>query len=187
MRPSSRVALPALTLLLAAAPLLAQGADPSTATGLRKELIAQLDDGEKKLVALAEAVPQEKYGWRPAEGVRSVSEVFVHVAMANYMFPRMAGVTRAPDVTLPRDAEKTITGRAQVVDLLHKSFAFARQGVMDVPEAQMDATVDMFGTPTTRRGVLVTMATHLHEHLGQSIAYARSNGVVPPWSAGGGN
>jgi hypothetical protein len=113
--------------------------------------------------------------------------VFVHVASATYLAPRWPGARRPPHDTLPRDAEKTITDRAQVVDLLHKSFAFARQGVMDVPDAQMDAAVDMFGTPTTKRGVLVTRATHLHEHLGQSIAYARSNGVVPPWSAGGGN
>ncbi|HEU4629895.1 MAG TPA: DinB family protein [Gemmatimonadaceae bacterium] len=187
MRSSLHVARPALALLLVAVPLHAQGADPATATGLRKELIAQLDDGEKKLVALAEAMPQEKYGWRPGEGVRSVSEVFVHVASANYLFPRLAGVQRAPDVTLPRDAEQTITDRVRIVELLHKSFAFARQAVMDVPDAQLDDSVDMFGTPTTKRGVLVTMATHLHEHLGQSIAYARTNGVVPPWSAGGGN
>jgi uncharacterized damage-inducible protein DinB len=187
MRPSSRVALPALALLLAAAPLAAQGADPATATGLRKEIIAQLDDAEKKLVALAEAFPQEKYAWRPAEGVRSVSELFVHVAGGNYMFSRMAGVQRAPDVALARDAEKTMSDKAQIVDVLRKSFAFAKQSVMDVPEAQLDSTVNMFGTPTTTRGLLLTMATHDHEHLGQAIAYARSNGVVPPWSAAGGN
>ena len=187
MRTRTRFTVPALALLLTASPLLAQGADPSTATGLRKEIVGQLADAEQKFVALAEAMSQEKYAWRPAEGVRSVSELFVHVAGSNYMFPRMAGVERAPDVPLARDAEKTIRDKAQIVELLRKSFAFAKQSVMDVPEAQLDSAVNMFGRATTKRGVLLTMATHDHEHLGQAIAYARSNGVVPPWSAAGGN
>lgn len=174
--------VPALALLLAAPVAVLAQSDPASATGYRKELIGQLADAEQKLVALAETTPAEKYSWRPAAGVRSIGEVFMHVVGANYMFPGMAGVTRKPDVALARDMETSVTDKAQIVDLLKKSFAHAKQGVMDVPDAQMDASVNMFGTPTTNRGVLVTMATHAHEHLGQSIAYARMNGIVPPWS-----
>ena len=179
-----------------AAPLAAQtpaqpvtrGGDPSTATGLRKELIAQLADAESKLVQLAEAMPQDKYAWRPAPGVRSVSEVFMHMVGANYMIPPFAGVARAQGLTLTQDSERTVTDKAAIVDHLKKSFAYAKQAMMDVPDADMDGTIQLFGRPATKRGVLVLMATHAHEHLGQSIAYARVNGIVPPWSrAGGGN
>ena len=168
------------------APASAQSADPKTATGLRRELIAGIDDAEQKFVALAQAVPQEKYGWRPAPGVRSVSEVFMHVVGANYMLPGMAGVKRDKGVTLARDMETSVTDKAQVVDMLRKSFAYAKQSVMDVPDSEMDASVNMFGEQSTKRGVLVVIATHAHEHLGQSIAYARTNGVVPPWSVAAG-
>ena len=164
----------------------AQSADVSPATGLRKELIAQLADAEQKLVALAEATPADKYGWWPAAGVRSVSEVFMHMVGANYMIPGMAGVKRKPDVTMARDMETKVTDKAQVVDMLKKSFVFAKQAVADVPDDQMDVAVNLFGSPSTSRGVLVLMATHAHEHLGQSIAYARMNGIVPPWSRGTG-
>ena len=184
-----RLAVPAAALLLAGSPAPAQSADPSTATGLRKELIGQLADAERKFVALAEATPAEKYTWRPAAGVRSMSEVFMHMVGANYMLPGMAGVKRKADVALSRDMETTVTDKAQVIDLLKKSFVHAKQAVMDVPDEQMDTPVNLFGSPSTNRGVLVLTATHAHEHLGQQIAYARMNGIVPPWSrrAGGGN
>jgi uncharacterized damage-inducible protein DinB len=184
---SRRQIVPALALLLAVpASGIAQSTDPTTATGLRKELIGQLADAEQKFLALADAMPAEKYSWRPAAGVRSVSEVYMHMVGANYMIPGMAGVKRKPDVALSPDMETKVTDKAQVIDMLKKSFAHARQAVMDVPDAQMDASVNLFGTPSTSRGVLLLMATHAHEHLGQSIAYARMNGIVPPWSRGTG-
>jgi uncharacterized damage-inducible protein DinB len=146
-------------------------------------MVAQLDDAAGKLVQLAEAMPQEKYAWRPAEGVRSVSEVFVHVASANFFFPTMAGVqaTSRP----PRDAEKTVTEKAQVVDWLKRSMDHARSAIRGLTDADLDKPANMFGRPTTYRNVLLTMVSHVHEHLGQSIAYARMNHVTPPWSAAG--
>ena len=180
--------LAALTLFLAgpAASASAQAPDPAAATGVRKEILQQIDDAERKYVALAEAMPAEKYAWRPAAGVRSVSEVYMHMVGANYLIPGMAGVKPAPGVTLSRDMETKVTDKAQVVDMLRKSFAYARQAVLEVPDGQLDTPVQLFGRPATKRGVLVVMATHAHEHLGQSIAYARMNGVVPPWSMGAG-
>jgi hypothetical protein len=108
--------------------------------------------------------------------------VFMHMVGANYMLPGMAGVKRAPDVALSPDMETKVTDKVQIVPLLTKSFAFAKQAVMDVPDDQMDAAINIFGSPSTKRGLLVLTATHAHEHLGQSIAYARMNGIVPPWS-----
>lgn len=182
-----RALLPTLALLLSVAPIVrAQDTDPASVTGVRKELIQQLGDAEQKLVALAQATPAERFAWRPAPGVRSTSEVFMHMVGANFMFPGIAGVKRAPGVPLSRDMETKVTDKPQVIDLLKKSFAYAKQGVADVPDDQLDATVKMFGQPATKRGVLVLMATHAHEHLGQSIAYARMGGIVPPWSQGNG-
>lgn len=181
---AAQLAALAALAAFAATPLAAQGGDPSTATGLRRELIAQLEEAERKFVQLAEAMPQEKYAWRPAPGVRSVGEVYMHMVVANYQIPPVAGVARAPGVTLTPDSEKTVTAKAAIVDHLKQSFAYAKQAVMNVPEAAMDSSVTLFGRPSTRRNVLVLMATHAHEHLGQSIAYARTNGVRPPWSRG---
>jgi uncharacterized damage-inducible protein DinB len=182
-----RLTASAALLLAASSPIAAQTSpDPASATGLRKELIAQLGDAERKFVALAEATPAGKYTWRPAAGVRSTSEVFMHMVGANYMLPGMAGVKRAPDTALSPEMETKVTDKAQIVALLTKSFAFAKQAVMDVPDDQMDAPIDLFGSPSTKRGLLVLTATHAHEHLGQSIAYARMNGIVPPWSRGSG-
>jgi uncharacterized damage-inducible protein DinB len=180
----------ALALVGAAAVLPAQAATAAppasgvTPAGIRKELTQELEDAERKLVGLAQATPQDKYGWRPAPGVRSVSEVFVHVAGANFMIPGFAGVKRDKGVTLSRDMETTLTDKAQVIDLLKKSFAYAKQAIGDVPDGELDAPVTLFGRPTTKRGTLVLITTHAHEHVGQSIAYARVNGIVPPWSQG---
>lgn len=171
------------TACLALATAMSTASAQQAPAGARGDMLAQLDDAATKLVQLAEAIPQQKYAWRPAEGVRSVSEVFVHVASANFFFPTMVGV---PATTRPpRDAEKTVTDQAQVVDWLKRSFDHARSAIRGVSDADLDKSVDMFGRPSTYRYVLLTMVSHAHEHLGQSIAYARGNGVVPPWSAAG--
>ena len=156
-------------------------------TTLKAELIAQIEDAERKMIALAEATPQDKYTWRPAAGVRSISEVFVHVIAANYFVGGMTGVKRDTSVRLSRDMEATLTDKARIVDMLKQSFAFARRVVTETPDGELDATVSMFGRPATKRAVLVLLATHNHEHLGQQIAYVRMNGIVPPWSAQGGD
>ncbi len=155
--------------------------DTPAIKGFRGEFLAQLVDDEKKLVDLAEAIPLEKYPWRPAEGVRSISEVYVHIAGANYMFPTMMGV-KAPE-NMERDAEKNITDKKKIVEFLKQSFAYVRQVATKTADADLEKPAKYFGEETTVRGILFHLATHMHEHLGQSIAYARMNGVVPPWTA----
>jgi uncharacterized damage-inducible protein DinB len=151
------------------------------AKGFRGEFLAQLDEVEKKVVDLAEATPQEKFGWRPAEGVRSVSEVYMHLAGANYLFATFVGVKSPAGIS--RDMEKSVTEKAKVVEMLKQSFEHIRQVAMNTSDADLNKPAQMFGNETTVRGVLFTVALHMHEHLGQSIAYARMNGVVPPWTA----
>ena len=164
-----------VTLCICAA---AQDAGPS----LRSEFLANYDDTTKKIISLAEAIPAEKYGWRPADGVRSVSEVFVHIAGANFMIPTAVGVK--PPAGLSRDAEKTVTDKAKVIEMLKQSVQHARGAIASALEGDPNKPTKIFGRQSTYGGASLLMISHLHEHLGQSIAYARSTGVAPPWSRG---
>jgi uncharacterized damage-inducible protein DinB len=161
---------------------LPQAASTPPASGFRAEFLYQSTDAEQKLVSLAGAIPQEKYAWRPMEGVRSVSEVFLHVARANFTFPTFLGIP-APAGIDRQGLEKSTTEKSKVVEVLKQSFEYARQAALKIPDADLDKPVKMFGREVTVRAVLFTLALHQHEHLGQSIAYARSNSVVPPWTA----
>ncbi len=161
--------------------LAGESPSPPEATGFRAEFLRQLDGVEKKLLDLAQATPEEKYTWRPAEGVRSVSEAYMHVAGANFFLTRIIGV-EPPAGQDPRDLEK-ITDKAKILELLKQSLEHVRQAALKTPDAEMDKPVKMFGRETTVRDVFLLLALHQHEHLGQAIAYARMNGIVPPWSA----
>lgn len=165
-------------LLAAAMPLGAQEAPG----GVRGEVLFWIQDAETKLVQLAEAIPAEKYGWRPGEGVRSVSEAFVHVASGSYFIARLVGGTIPEGLNL-RGAEQSFTEKPKVVELLKQSFVHLRQTVAALPDSELDASVRLFGRDTTKRDVLLLLAVHPHEHLGQLIAYARANSIVPPWTA----
>ena len=148
--------------------------------GVRADLVAQLDEAASKLVQLAQAIPQEKYTWRPGPGVRSVSEVLMHVAGGNFYFPTFLGV-KAPEGTSEAGDSK-VTDKAQVIAQLKRSFDHVRSTLSAWKDADLDKPVTMFGRQTTSRNVFLTAVTHSHEHLGQLIAYARMNGIVPPWS-----
>jgi uncharacterized damage-inducible protein DinB len=152
-------------------------------TGYRAEVISDIDGVGKKLVDLATATPAEKYAWRPAPGVRSISEVYMHVVGANYLLPSFLGA-KLPD-GFDREIEKTVTDKAKVIEWLKKSIDNAKAAVSSASDADLDKKVKAFGREMTERRVLMIVQTHMHEHLGQSIAYARSNGVTPPWSEAG--
>jgi len=146
------------------------------ASGFRAEFIANLDEVQEKIMSLAEATPADRFSWRPAPGVRSISEVYMHIAGGNYFLATFIG-TPAPKTN---DLEKRITKKNDVLAELRRSFDHLRIAANNVKD--LEKPVKMFGNQTSQRGVLVTMLSHLHEHLGQSVAYARMNGVVPPWS-----
>ncbi len=187
-----------LTLLMSAVPaVFAQGATPAATpapaaatpappaaptSGPRAEFQRLMEDAETKLLRLAEAVPAEKYTWRPGEGVRSVSEVFLHVAAGNYGILRRAGAQPPEGLDL-RGLEKSTTEKAKVVEALKASFAHVRQATSKLTDADLDKTAPWFGgRQASYREILFFLASHQHEHLGQSIAYARINGVIPPWT-----
>jgi uncharacterized damage-inducible protein DinB len=164
-------------------PLLAQ-ARPQNAvrsaapplTGFRAEFVTNLDEVEAKLLDLAAGTPADKYAWRPAKDVRSISEVYMHIAGSNYFLATYLG-TPAP---VMRDLEKSVTRKDDVIAELRKSFDHLRNAAAQTKN--LETQVKVFNNNTTHRGVMLTILTHIHEHLGQSIAYARTNGVTPPWS-----
>jgi len=172
-----RVAKPAAAQNAAKPASKPQPSRAAAPAGFKAEFFVNLDDAQEKIMDLAESVPADKYGWRPGPDVRSISEVFMHIAGGNYFLSTFLGA-EAPKMN--GDMEKSVTRKADVIAELKRSFEHLRNAVNAVGD--LEKPVKMFGTQTTHRGVLVTMLSHLHEHLGQSIAYARMNGVVPPWS-----
>ena len=177
----------ALAVLLAAVPTLpaaAQGPNSVVA-----DLMSDVAEVEQKLVGLARAMSAESYAWRPAAGVRSVGEVFQHVAADNYLLPAFAG-TAAPaasgikpdDYATVQAYETRSADRAAVIADLEQSFAHLRAAMSATAGRSPADTVTLFGQKRTLQQLWVLTTTHLHEHLGQAIAYARANNVVPPWS-----
>lgn len=174
-----------IVVLLLAVPLFASARGPqqnaprpaAPMTGFKAEFFANLDEVQDKILELAEGTPADKYTWRPAPDVRSVSEVYMHIAGSNYILATFLG-TQPPKRT--EDMEKKITRKAEVVAELKASFEHLRSAAARTED--LEKQVKMFGGSTSHRGVMITILSHLHEHLGQSIAYGRMNGVVPPWS-----
>jgi uncharacterized damage-inducible protein DinB len=151
-------------------------------SGYRGEVLAEVSIQEDKFARLAEAIPAEKYSWRPAPGVRSIAEVFLHVAAANYNLPKLIGTPPPAGLDI-RTLEKSTTDKAKVLATLKDSFAHARKAIVNMPDTDLEKSLDWFGGKNTERGILLFMTRHTAEHLGQSIAYARINGIVPPWTA----
>jgi len=150
--------------------------------GARDEATRLFDDAGSKLVQLAEAIPAEKYTWRPGEGVRSVSEAFLHVAAGNFNIPNRIGTPRPEGLDI-RGLEKSTTDKAKVIELLKQSVEHVKKAYTNVSDADLEKTAQWFGgRQATYREIMFFIDMHAHEHLGQMIAYARMNGVAPPWS-----
>jgi len=157
------------------------------ASTVTADLLKDLEGVETKLVDLAGAIPENKYNWKP-DSARSVRQVLLHVAADNYVLPAMLGFTPDPSTGITSDYATGAAFEARnipkdsVIADLKKSFAFLKQSLGNVSPATLSAPVTMFGQPFTGQSGWILTVTHLHEHLGQMIAYARTNGVKPPWS-----
>jgi uncharacterized damage-inducible protein DinB len=150
-------------------------------TGYRSEVLSLVMIQENEFLRLAEAFPADKYTWRPGPGVKSVAEVFLHVSAANYNMYKLVGapVPAGLDVA---GMEQSTTNKAKIIAALRASYAHAEKAIGDMPDANLEKTMPWLGGTITQRGVLLYIVPHIAEHLGQAIAYARVNGVVPPWS-----
>jgi uncharacterized damage-inducible protein DinB len=171
-----RKAIFALLLLFSARPLLAQTAP---------EGIWQGYDGEwrhmsSQLLALAEATPEEKFVWRPAPGVRSTSEVFMHIALANFYLLSVTGPKMPAD--MKEGLEKSVTSKADVIGWLKRSLDAVKSAHLAVTPKDLERKVRIADRDATVDGMYLRIIVHANEHMGQLIAYARMTGVVPPWS-----
>jgi uncharacterized damage-inducible protein DinB len=156
-------------------------AQAAPTSGPRAEFLEEIAYYEQRYTRLAEAMPPEKYTWRPGEGVRSIGEVYTHIVAANYGVARALGT--APPAGLDFKTISAMSGdKAKTVQALKDSFAHFRGAVLALSDADADKAQKMFGRQTTQRGAFIVITGHFGEHLGQSIAYARMNGIVPPWT-----
>ena len=170
-------------VLTAAGLALAHDGDvPAGRTGVKNEILLGIQDGEDKLAELAEAFPEKKYGWTPAKGVRTVGDIFMHVAAANYGLPTFIGVP-APAGFDFKTFEHSLTKKSDIMKAMKDSFTHLKAGFERMSDADLDKPAELFGRKTTVRGTYLVILSHIHEHLGQAIAYARSNKVTPPWTA----
>lgn len=170
-------------------PALAQGtpapapAAPAPAPTFQTDAAGVLGHVQKEMVSLVGAMPQNKFTWRPAKGVRSVSEVYLHAAGSAYWFGKQLGFQVPADVEAKmKDFEKSTTDKAKIEKALSDSFEWFASNVKQMPDAELTKTLSLMGHDLTKRAVIMLTMGHFQEHLGQSIAYARMNGVVPPWS-----
>ena len=158
----------------------AQDMSSKSASLITKLVADDLQGSAKKIMDLADAVPEDDYSWRPEDSVRSVSEVYVHIAMSNYFILSFLG-EQMPD-GFDKNAEKNMTDKKDILSFLHQSFADAQVFLDGYSDTDYDTVVELPFGKLTKGQVLMLAATHAHEHLGQSIAYARANHITPPWS-----
>lgn len=156
------------------------------AHAFQNDFLGNLDDVQKKILSLEDAVPQDKFKWRPAPGVRSIAEAYLHIAFGNYLLTKIATGQEPPadagwEMNGPKWDSKT-TDKKEIKAILEKSFDHLRTVMKGVQDADLDRKVSFFGRELTSRAVLISLVGHLNEHMGQEVAYARSNNVVPPWS-----
>jgi uncharacterized damage-inducible protein DinB len=162
--------------------------DAPATGGPAGELLLPFDELEKHVMALARAVPEDKYGWRPGKGVRSFQEVFLHIASGNRLLLNIANNAPAKEALIKQiqenaKSEQDPATKEKVLQTLAESLGAVRKSLEAIQTAPaLSRDVEFFGTATTVRGVLTSLDTHIAEHLGQAIAYARMNGIVPPWS-----
>ena len=142
-------------------------------------------DGEwrhvsNQLIALAEATPADKFGWRPAPGVRSTSEVYMHIVLANFWLLSATGPKMPPD--LKQESEKTVTSKPEVIAWLKRSLEAVKQAHLAADPKDMPRKVKVEGRDATVDGMYLRIIVHANEHMGQLVAYSRMNGIAPPWS-----
>jgi uncharacterized damage-inducible protein DinB len=162
------------------------------ATDFKSEYMLEFTTASRQIKDLAQAMPADKFDWRPGPGVRSVGEVYVHIAETNVLLlgylgvrvdfpgPKFSGKESGGEVIARNlEFEKTVHGKDNIVALVKRTLDAVETSLSTIDP---EKPVDLFGQKTTTRAVYLRILAHANEHMGQSIAYARMNGVVPPWS-----
>ena len=151
-----------------------------TLEGLWQGYDGELLHSSRQLIELAEAIPAEKYSWRPAPGVRSTSEVYLHIALTNYYLLQVTGPKVPADLDFKM--EKTVTSKPEVIAWLKKSLEAVKTAHLAETPEDLKRAVKIHKIDATVDGMYLRILVHANEHMGQLVAYARMNDVVPPWS-----
>jgi uncharacterized damage-inducible protein DinB len=160
----------------------ASGDHTAPSYDMKAQSLVDLERVQKKFVDLANALPADKMTWRPSTDSRSFAELFLHVAGERYAILKLMGAA-APEGFDARAFEKTTTEKAKIVDELNKSWEFSKKTIDGMTNADFAKLIPKLGPQANAGDVVYILVADAHEHLGQSIAYARVNGIVPPWTA----
>lgn len=173
--------------------------DATKLTSFQREFLWELNIPRVQLLALAEAIPEEAYGWRPAADARSFSEALVHIGAGMMMLlfraevysqdvMEFCGAVEGEGIPMWLEMvhrsfakEKSLTKKADVIDLLKKGFAAVEHAFTATSENELAARRDFGGENTTARRIYLRILAHSHEHMGQVVAYARAMGFRVPW------
>jgi uncharacterized damage-inducible protein DinB len=148
---------------------------------MKGQALLDLESVQKKFVDLANALPADKLTWRPTPDSRSFAEVFLHVAGERYGILGMMGATK-PAGFNGKTFEKSTTDRAQIIEELNKSWGFAQGAIQRMSNVDFAKLLPELGPQANAGDVVYLLVADAHEHLGQAVAYARENGIVPPWT-----
>ncbi len=165
---------------------LAAGALHAQPEGLWQGYDGEWSHVSQQLISLAEALPPATFAWRPAPGVRSTSEIFMHIALANFYLLSVTGPKMPADIKSP-DMEKTVTSKPEVIAWLKRSLEAVKTARASRKPGDLERKVKIEGRDATVDGMYLRIIIHDNEHMGQLVAYARMNGIVPPWSRPGAN
>lgn len=189
MNVTGKTAIVALCLCSALVFAVPAGSDEHT-SGFMYDVIGNMEFTGGRVIALAEAIPAEQYSWRPSEEVRTTSEVLMHIVGVNLLLPSALGAELPAGIEVPPEGafallgkwEAEVTAKDEIVAKLKESFEYAKSALPTIADLDTEVTL-FFPEPQSKRSYVMILMNHAHEHLGQSIAYARSMGVVPPWTA----
>jgi len=157
------------------------GAAAQMPTEFRDEFLAHFERSSAKVRQLAEAVPEDLYTWSPSEGVMEIGHVYMHVARYNFMYLEdNLGIAAPEDLDL--DALEEMRGKGDVIAILERSVAHVQEHVSAMSAGDLTAETELYGRRVAGWAVLFQLLAHMNEHVGQSVSYARMNGIVPPWS-----
>lgn len=149
---------------------------------MKAQSLVDLERVQKKFVDLANAVPADKLTWRPSEDARSFAEVFLHVSGERYQILALGGATPPADFN-GKTFEKSTTDKSRIVEELNKSWDFTQKTINGMSNADFAKLLPKLGPQANAGDVIYILVADAHEHLGQLVAYARVNGIVPPWTA----
>jgi len=175
-----RLSCCALIVIVAAFGVQPVGAQ-SAPTDYRDEFLDHFERSSYKMMTLSEAVPETLYDWRPGEGVMPVAQVYAHIARYNFMYlAENLGIPAPDDVEYATLEE--ISGKGEVTRMLARSVEHVKEHVSEMSEEELTAMTTLYGQQVAGWAVLFQLISHMNEHVGQSVAYARMNGITPPWS-----